>query len=191
MSSKRWCHGRSRADETVGCTFVLRRGRDSAGVTDRVVNQLLTELDGVESLGGTRRSFARSNDRRVFEDIVVIAATSRPDLIDPALLRPGRLDKHLYIGFPTRADIVGILQIWTRKVQLDDDLRFDDETLLAHCELYTGADIKALIYNAQLAAFDECQSKQSLVIHERHLRAAIERTPYSIPAYMRNANEHL
>jgi SpoVK/Ycf46/Vps4 family AAA+-type ATPase len=59
-----------------------RRGSDNTGVTDRVVNQLLTFLDGVEGLVG----------------VYVLAATSRPDMIDPALLRPGRLDKQLYCG---------------------------------------------------------------------------------------------
>jgi peroxin-1 len=62
-----------------------RRGSSSTGVTDRVVNQLLTQLDGVEALTG----------------VYVLAATSRPDLIDPALLRPGRLDKLLYCGMPS------------------------------------------------------------------------------------------
>lgn len=60
------------------------RGHDSTGVTDRVVNQLLTQLDGVEGLEG----------------VYILGATSRPDLIDPALLRPGRLDKSLYCGMP-------------------------------------------------------------------------------------------
>ncbi len=153
-----------------------RRGRDSAGVTDRVVNQLLTELDGVESLG----------------DIVVIASTSRPDLIDPALLRPGRLDKHFYIGFPTKSDIISILKIWTKKIHLSNDIEFNDEIFLSHCEMYTGADIKALIYNAQLAAFDEYhQTKQSIIIQKHHFQNAIKQTPYSIPEHMRNANEHL
>ena len=59
-----------------------RRGSDNTGVTDRVVNQLLTFLDGVEGRSG----------------VYVLAATSRPDMIDPALLRPGRLDKQLYCG---------------------------------------------------------------------------------------------
>ncbi|CAM4928388.1 unnamed protein product [Rotaria socialis] len=154
--------------------LVPRRGRDSAGVTDRVVNQLLTELDGVESLG----------------DIVVIAATSRPDLIDPALLRPGRLDKHLYIGFPTKSDIISILKIWTKKIHLSDDVKFDDETILSHCEMYTGADIKALIYNAQLTAFDENESEKTITIHRNHFVSAMKQTPYSIPVHMRNANEH-
>ena len=67
--------------------FLFRRGHDSTGVTDRVVNQLLTQLDGVEGLS---------------EGIFVIAATSRPDLIDPALLRPGRLDQMLHCPMPSQ-----------------------------------------------------------------------------------------
>ncbi len=63
-----------------------RRGHDSTGVTDRVVNQLLVQLDGVENLTG----------------VYLLAASSRPDLIDQALLRPGRLDNFLYIGYPTQ-----------------------------------------------------------------------------------------
>lgn len=63
-----------------------RRGHDSTGVTDRVVNQLLTQLDGVESLSG----------------VCVLAATSRPDLLDPALLRPGRLDKQILCPLPNK-----------------------------------------------------------------------------------------
>ncbi|CAF2826831.1 unnamed protein product [Rotaria sp. Silwood2] len=99
--------------------------------------------------------------------------------------------KHLYIGFPTKSDIISILKIWTKKIHLSDDIKFDDETIISHCEMYTGADIKALIYNAQLAAFDEYQSKQSIIIHKHHFISAIKQTPYSIPVHMRNANEHL
>lgn len=65
--------------------FLSRRGADSTGVTDRVVNQLLTQLDGVEGLS---------------EGIFILAATSRPDLVDPALLRPGRIDKILHCPMP-------------------------------------------------------------------------------------------
>lgn len=64
----------------------FRRGHDNTGVTDRVVNQLLTQLDGVESLTG----------------VCVLAATSRPDLLDPALLRPGRLDRQLLCPLPDK-----------------------------------------------------------------------------------------
>lgn len=124
-------------------------------------------------------------------DIVVIATTSRPDLIDPALLRPGRLDKHFYIDFPSRADILSIFDIWTKKLRLADDVELDDENFLDHCQFYTGADIKALVYNAQLAAFDEYQSKDSIIIHQRHFLSAIKQTPYSIPKQMRQVNEQL
>ena len=72
--------------QDVGANF--NRGHDNTGVTDRVVNQLLTQLDGVESISS----------------VYVLAATSRPDLIDPALLRPGRLDKCLYCGIPSEED---------------------------------------------------------------------------------------
>uniref|UniRef100_A0A9J7XN20 Peroxisomal ATPase PEX1 n=1 Tax=Cyprinus carpio carpio TaxID=630221 RepID=A0A9J7XN20_CYPCA len=110
-----------------------RRGHDNTGVTDRVVNQLLTQLDGVEGLTG----------------VYVLAATSRPDLIDPALLRPGRLDKSLYCPPPDQARLE-ILQALTHSVPLAADV--DLEQIAVVTELFTGADLKALLYNAQLEA---------------------------------------
>uniref|UniRef100_A0A9J8B0P6 Peroxisomal ATPase PEX1 n=1 Tax=Cyprinus carpio carpio TaxID=630221 RepID=A0A9J8B0P6_CYPCA len=110
-----------------------RRGHDNTGVTDRVVNQLLTQLDGVEGLTG----------------VYVLAATSRPDLIDPALLRPGRLDKSLYCPPPDRARLE-ILKALTHCVPLAADV--DLEQIAVATELFTGADLKALLYNAQLEA---------------------------------------
>ncbi|KAF3833810.1 hypothetical protein F7725_025014, partial [Dissostichus mawsoni] len=111
-----------------------RRGHDSTGVTDRVVNQLLTQLDGVEGLQG----------------VYVLAATSRPDLIDPALLRPGRLDKSLYCPPPDLEDRVEILRALSSGVALAADVDLDQ--LAAATEQFTGADLKALLYNAQLEA---------------------------------------
>ncbi|KAI7798692.1 peroxisome biogenesis factor 1 [Triplophysa rosa] len=111
-----------------------RRGHDNTGVTDRVVNQLLTQLDGVEGLTG----------------VYVLAATSRPDLIDPALLRPGRLDKSLYCPPPDREARLEILKALTRSVPLAADV--DLEQIAVATELFTGADLKALLYNAQLEA---------------------------------------
>uniref|UniRef100_A0A671UCW6 Peroxisomal ATPase PEX1 n=1 Tax=Sparus aurata TaxID=8175 RepID=A0A671UCW6_SPAAU len=110
-----------------------RRGHDSTGVTDRVVNQLLTQLDGVEGLQG----------------VYVLAATSRPDLIDPALMRPGRLDKSLYCPPPDLAR-VEILKALSSGITLAADV--DLEQLAAATEQFTGADLKALLYNSQLEA---------------------------------------
>ncbi|XP_062461084.1 peroxisomal ATPase PEX1 isoform X5 [Pezoporus occidentalis] len=111
-----------------------RRGHDNTGVTDRVVNQLLTQLDGVEGLQG----------------VYVLAATSRPDLIDPALLRPGRLDKCLYCPPPDQNSRYEILKALSRSLSLANDVDFQD--LAAKTEWFTGADLKALLYNAQLEA---------------------------------------
>ncbi|XP_024920933.1 peroxisome biogenesis factor 1 isoform X3 [Cynoglossus semilaevis] len=111
-----------------------RRGHDSTGVTDRVVNQLLTQLDGVEGLKG----------------VYVLAATSRPDLVDPALLRPGRLDKSLFCPPPDRESRVEILRALSSDLLLAADV--DLEQLAAVTEHFTGADLKALLYNTQLEA---------------------------------------
>ncbi|NXS10602.1 PEX1 factor, partial [Neodrepanis coruscans] len=111
-----------------------RRGHDNTGVTDRVVNQLLTQLDGVEGLQG----------------VYVLAATSRPDLIDPALLRPGRLDQCLYCPPPDQISRYEILKALSHSLSLANDVDFQD--LAAKTEQFTGADLKALLYNAQLEA---------------------------------------
>jgi len=79
-----------------------RRSEHSEGGASRVVNQLLTEMDGIESRRG----------------VFLMAATNRPDIIDPAVLRPGRLDKILHVGFPTANDRVDILRALT-KVKLN------------------------------------------------------------------------
>ncbi|KAL1789265.1 peroxisome biogenesis factor 1 [Sigmodon hispidus] len=111
-----------------------RRGHDNTGVTDRVVNQLLTQLDGVEGLQG----------------VYVLAATSRPDLIDPALLRPGRLDKCVYCPPPDQVSRLEILNILSDSLPLADDV--DLQHMASVTESFTGADLKALLYNAQLEA---------------------------------------
>ncbi|XP_037363756.1 peroxisomal ATPase PEX1 [Talpa occidentalis] len=111
-----------------------RRGHDNTGVTDRVVNQLLTQLDGVEGLQG----------------VYVLAATSRPDLIDPALLRPGRLDKCVYCPPPDQVSRFEILNVLSDSLPLADDV--DLQHVASVTDSFTGADLKALLYNAQLEA---------------------------------------
>ncbi|PNF36343.1 hypothetical protein B7P43_G00528 [Cryptotermes secundus] len=114
-----------------------RRGHDSTGVTDRVVNQLLTQLDGVESLHG----------------VWVVAATSRPDLIDPALLRPGRLDKAIKCPLPDKDDRFAILQALSRKLVLSDNTDLGE--IANETEGFTGADLQAVLYTALLKAVEE------------------------------------
>ncbi|KAI0310136.1 P-loop containing nucleoside triphosphate hydrolase protein [Amylostereum chailletii] len=109
-----------------------KRGHDSTGVTDRVVNQLLTLMDGAEGLDG----------------VYVLAATSRPDLIDSALLRPGRLDKSLLCNMPTAPERKEILQAHARKVPVASAVDFD--YLADATEGFSGADLQALLYNAHL-----------------------------------------
>ncbi|XP_032159901.1 peroxisome biogenesis factor 1 isoform X1 [Mustela erminea] len=111
-----------------------RRGHDNTGVTDRVVNQLLTQLDGVEGLQG----------------VYVLAATSRPDLIDPALLRPGRLDRCVYCPPPDQVSRLEILNVLSDSLPLADDV--DLQHVASVTDSFTGADLKALLYNAQLEA---------------------------------------
>jgi transitional endoplasmic reticulum ATPase len=108
-------------------------GSDSH-VTERVISQLLTELDGLE----------------VLSNVIIIAATNRPDIIDAALLRPGRFDRLLYVAPPDKESRIQIFKIHTSKKPLANDVKI--ETLAAHTEGYTGADIAALASAAVMLA---------------------------------------
>ena len=122
-----------------------KRGHDSTGVTDRVVNQLLTQMDGAEGLSG----------------VYVLAATSRPDLIDPALLRPGRLDKSLLCDMPDLGDRLDILQALSKKLNISSYLLEGSTRSISLSEVarrtvgYSGADLQAVIYNAHLEAIHD------------------------------------
>ncbi|KAJ4296121.1 Peroxisome biosynthesis protein pex1 [Collariella sp. IMI 366227] len=119
-----------------------KRGHDSTGVTDRVVNQLLTQMDGAEGLSG----------------VYVLAATSRPDLIDPALLRPGRLDKSLLCDFPTLEDRIDIIRALAQKVKVAEEVWESEEDILElgrRTEGFSGADLQALVSNSQLEAIHD------------------------------------
>ena len=87
------------------------------------------------------------------KDVVVIAATNRPDMIDPALLRPGRIERHIYIPPPDKEARVEIFKIHTRGMPLAEDV--DLEELAAKTEGYSGADIEAVCREAGLAAIRE------------------------------------
>lgn len=125
-----------------------KRGHDSTGVTDRVVNQLLTQMDGAEGLSG----------------VYVLAATSRPDLIDPALLRPGRLDKSLICDLPNLEDRIDILLALGKKLKLSKEVMSGSEggleEIASRTEGYSGADLQALVYNAHLEAIHDVLGDQ-------------------------------
>ena len=115
------------------------RGRHAgdSGVGERVVSQLLTELDGLEEL----------------EDVVVIATTNRPDLIDAALVRPGRLDRHVHVPVPDEEARRKIFEVHTRGKPLAEGVDLDD--LAARTDGYVGADIEAVCREASMAATRE------------------------------------
>lgn len=111
-----------------------KRGHDSTGVTDRVVNQMLTQMDGAEGLQG----------------VYVLAATSRPDLIDPALLRPGRLDKSVLCGMPGRDERLDILRTISAKMDLAPEISLDE--IADKTNGFSGADLQGLCSSAHLKA---------------------------------------
>lgn len=108
------------------------------GVTERVVSQILTELDGLEEL----------------KSVVVVAATNRPDMVDPALLRPGRFDRLIYIRPPNIAEREIIFNIHLKGKPLSKDV--DVKKLSERSEGYVGADIEAICREAAILALRDC-----------------------------------
>jgi transitional endoplasmic reticulum ATPase len=140
-------------------------------VTERVVNTILAEMDGLEELNG----------------VVLIGATNRPNLIDPALLRPGRLDELVYVGPP---DIEGrrrILAIHTRKMPLGDDV--DLEALARRTERFTGADLEDLSRRAGLTALR--RGLESAVVSMADFEAALAETRASVTPEMLTEYERI
>ncbi|MCF3652685.1 MAG: CDC48 family AAA ATPase [Aigarchaeota archaeon] len=107
---------------------------DSSGVSSRVTSQILAEMDGIEEL----------------TDVIVIGATNRPDLLDPAILRPGRFDKLIYVPPPDEKSRYQILKIYTRKMPLAPDVSLKE--LAMRTEMYSGADLAALCREAAMNA---------------------------------------
>jgi transitional endoplasmic reticulum ATPase len=109
-------------------------GYANSGVAERVISQLLTEMDGLVSL----------------EDVVIIAATNRPDIVDPAILRPGRFDRLIYVPEPEKESRSEIFKIYTKNMPLAKDV--DMPKLVMMTKKYSGADIEALCREAGLNA---------------------------------------
>jgi len=138
-----------------------RGGADASagGSSERVVNQLLTEMDGLES----RRQ------------VSVIGATNRPDMIDPAMLRPGRLDKCLYVPLPAPLARADVLHKACRKLALGRDVDLDALARQRRCDGFSGADLSALVKEAAIAALHDCDSEDDdsePVVNAHHFEAA-------------------
>lgn len=142
---------------------------DSTHVTESVMSQFLTELDGIEEL----------------RDVFVIGATNRPDLLDPALLRPGRFDKHLYIPPPDLESRKAILTTYLRNIKelLDEDIQIED--LAKKTQYYVGADLDALIGEVKVIVMEEIiqgidageideKSINRIKISKKHFTTALE-----------------
>jgi len=138
-----------------------RRGHDSGTkVTERVLNQILAEMDGLEDL----------------KDILIIGATNRPDMLDPAILRPGRFDKILLINAPDEVGRKQILGIHTKKMPLAKEVDLDD--LSKKTEGYTGADLEGFVREAALLSLRE--SMDSKQVKKKHFEEALRKIKPSV-----------
>ena len=141
-------------------------GYADSGVTERVISQLLTEMDGLVSL----------------EDVVIIAATNRPDIIDPAILRPGRFDRLIYVPEPDEKSRSEIFKIYTKKMPLAKDVNLKQLVILT--KKYSGADIEALCREAGMNALRrDIKSKE---VTANDFRKATEKIGPSILPNMEN-----
>jgi transitional endoplasmic reticulum ATPase len=145
----------------------VRGGGYDSHVTERVVSQILTEMDGLEEL----------------KDVIVLAATNRPDMVDPALLRPGRLDRLIYIQVPDEETRQEIFRVHLRGKPLEDDITV--EALAKMTDTYVGADIAAIVREAVMAVLREFlasgitdehigEAMKNIVIKKQHFEAAIK-----------------
>lgn len=142
-------------DEIDSIASVRSGSTADSGVTQRVVNQLLTEIDGLEEL----------------QDVAVIAATNRPDILDPALLRPGRFDRHVKVDDPDREARLAIFKVHTKDMPLADDVNL--EKLADKTEGYVGADIEAVCREAAMLTLRENMDAEEVPM--KHFLEAMEK----------------
>ena len=121
-------------DEMDSLTPRRGMGMSDSGVSERVISQLLTEMDGIVTL----------------QDIVVIAATNRPDMVDPAVLRPGRFDRLIYVPEPDEKSRLQIFKIYTKNMPIVADVDLNQLTIMT--KYYSGADIESLCREAAMHA---------------------------------------
>ncbi len=148
-----------------------RRGSESGEAWERVVAQLLTSLDGVEQLN----------------HVLVMAATNRPDMIDPALLRPGRIDRMIYIGKPNSAGRLAILKVHTKNMPLDKSV--DLAHIAEVTDGYVGADLFALCREAGLNAYRSDKHTESVTAED--FKAALNAVKPSVDSNTEDAYRKL
>ncbi len=140
-----------------------KRGGSMGGgakVTENVLNQLLAEMDGIEDL----------------TNVIVIGATNRPDILDPALMRPGRFDRIVYVPVPEAEGRLQILKIHTKNMPLDKSV--DIKKLAEETEGYTGADIEALAREAAMLALRE--NIDTKKVTKQHFEKAMDKVQPSV-----------
>jgi len=138
-----------------------RRGIETGTkVTERVLNQMLAEIDGLEDLN----------------DILIIGATNRPDMLDPALLRPGRFDRILLVNAPEEEGRKMILDIHTKNMPLAKNIKIKD--IAKKTEGHTGADLEALVREAAMLALRE--SIGSKEVKKKHFEEALRKIKPSV-----------
>ncbi len=149
-------------------SVVPRRGMGygDSGVSERVISQLLTEMDGIESL----------------ENVVIIGATNRPDIIDPAILRPGRFDRLIYVPPPDHATRTQIFKIHTQGMPLAHDVNMDQ--LLGQTQGYSGADLEAVCREAGLVSLRK--NIEAKEVTHADFRDALERVKPTVTPDMEN-----
>lgn len=146
--------------------LAVARGEANEAGGDRVLTSLLNEMDGIESLNG----------------VVILAATNRPDVIDPAVMRPGRLDRLIYVRPPDLEARRSILLIQLANMAVDDDVDLD--TLAELTDGFSGAEIVSVCQEAGLLAMNE--DIEISCIHQRHFLAAISGIHRTITVEMLN-----
>ena len=155
-------------------SLVPARGSGASGepqVTERVVNTILAEMDGIEEM----------------QSVVVIGATNRPNLIDPALLRPGRLDELIYVAVPDKEGRRRILEIQTSKMPLEKDV--DLAVLADKSDRFTGADLEDLTRRAGLAALKRSLDSKTVTMED--FEAALKDTRASVTEAMEKDYEKI
>ena len=168
---------------------VKKRSTDgSSGVEARILSTLLNELDGV---GISSDVYETTNSNRTSEqrNILFVAATNRPEVLDEAILRPGRVDRVVYVPHPDRDTRLEILKVFCKKMPVTDDV--SPEILADKTQLYSGADLKNLCREAALNALQNLGVEKCSQVEQNHFIEALSAISPSLSQEQVNSYENL